>query len=388
MTLQPDTFQSETFQADQPVNGSRNANVNSVLRLLGRPFAIVAALGAVVVGSLALAPLAAAQSPDALDVLRVELPLEKRAYKDSELRLDDIINNNTYIEVDEFNLRAVEIEASTEREGEIRLKVGRYVTPPVPLPGPQEEGLLRIEAPHKGNAKWRLLIDDRVEIASLTAVLEPRGNNVSYYQERYEPRGYAFGNDPYYRQNRRYNSRQGSWPYSWLGNDYDYNRQAGHWLWLTDRRTRFHLNLNPSYGSYHRHTRDCYDGFGRHRGFSRDLRQPQRYLERQRATIGRGNIGSRSSRQDQHRSGIEASREQQKAIARQQQQQAIARQQLRREQQQRYQREQARARERDTFRRTERARSQQRQRADTMRSRMGNRSRTGNRDDGGRRSPD
>lgn len=217
-----------------------------------------------VLGVYAAAP-AHAEPADELDVLRVDVPIEQHAFRNGELEISALIADNTYIDVDDFNLRAIELEAYTKRNGEVRLKVGRYVTPPVPLPGENDLGLLRIEAPHKTNKTWRLLIEDRVHISSLTAVLEPRNDNVSYYRSRYEERGYAFGNDPNFRNNWSYQSRNDNWPYSWLRSDYDYNRRAGHWLWLSDSRSRF--RLNPSYGFNHRHTRNCYDRFGRHLSF-------------------------------------------------------------------------------------------------------------------------
>lgn len=239
-----------------------------------------------------------AQSADDLDVLRVDLPLNRDSFdKNDDVEISALIANNTYIDVDEFYLRAVELEAHSNRQGEVRLKAGRYVTPPVPLPNEAAPGLLRIEAPHKTNHTWRLLIEDQVTISSLTAVLEPRHDNPSYYQSRYEQRGYRFGADPYLRNDWRRQSRLSNWPYSWLGTDYDYNRRASHWLWLSDTRSRF--QLNPSFGLGHRHTRDCYDQFGRHLTFTGQLRDSQlryrtsRNLSQQRAARSRNYLHER-----------------------------------------------------------------------------------------------
>ena len=200
------------------------------------------------------------------------MPLTKDSFKNGELEISEIIAENTYIEIDEFNLRAVELEAHTSRKGEVRLKVGRYVTPPVPLPGEKGTGLLRIEAPHKTNNDWHLLIEDRATITSLTAVLEPRHDNPDYYTSRYEQRGYSFGNDPYFRNDLHNQSRIDSWSYGGLGGTFRDNRSASHWLFLNDSRARF--QLNPSFGFNHIHSRNCYDRFGRHLGFNGQLRAP------------------------------------------------------------------------------------------------------------------
>jgi len=245
--------------------------ITTALKRGGQRFAI--SIGLTVVALAAISgPVVYAQAADDLEVLRVDLPLTKNSFKNGELEISRLIAENTYIDTDEFNLRAIELEAHTNRKGEVRLKVGRYVTPPVPLPGKAEKGLLRIEAPHRANTNWRLLIEDRATISSLTAVLEPRHDNPDHYHSRYEQRGYSFGQDPYFRSDLRHQSRLDNWPYSWLGNSYNYNRSASHWLWLNDSRARF--QLNPSFGFNHLHSRNCYDRFGRHLAFNGGLRAP------------------------------------------------------------------------------------------------------------------
>lgn len=179
-----------------------------------------------------------------LDVLRVDVPLEGAKFVDGELQLSTLITNNTYIDVEDFNLRAVELEASSTANGEVRLKVGRYVTPPVPLPDPDNQGLLRIEAPHKSNKSWRLQFENRARIKSLTAVLEPRNNDAEYISSRYENRGYTLGQDNNYRAFST--TRNDSWPYGWLSNRADsrsnLNRRAAHWYWLNNPRSSTFLN--------------------------------------------------------------------------------------------------------------------------------------------------
>jgi len=212
-----------------------------------------------------LAPgIAAADAQAELEVLRVDVPLQDAKFKNGELQLGTLITNTTYIDIKDFNLRAVELEANSTEDGEVRLKVGRYVTPPVPLPGPDNQGLLRIEAPHKSNKSWRLLFENRVHLQSLTAVLEPRNDNSDYYASRYTDRGYTFGYDANYQpySNSRFNSRS----YGWLANRNDYDRRAAHWFWLNNPRSSSFFN--QSYGNSHRHSAHCYDRFGRHLGFS------------------------------------------------------------------------------------------------------------------------
>jgi len=231
-----------------------------------KPFAfgraLVLGLSALIV--LCASTIARGDVHEELEVLRVDVPLQDAKFRNGELQLGTLITNTTYIDINDFNLRAVELEASSTQNGEVRLKVGRYVTPPVPLPGPDTRGLLRIEAPHKSNKSWRLLFEDRVSITSLTAVLEPRSENSDYYASRYTERGYTFGNDPNYQpySNSRYNSRS----YDWLANRNDYNRRSAHWFWLNNPRSS--TFFNQSYGNNHLHSARCYDRFGRHLGFS------------------------------------------------------------------------------------------------------------------------
>jgi len=212
-----------------------------------KPFAfgraLVLGLSALIV--LCASTIARGDVHEELEVLRVDVPLQDAKFRNGELQLGTLITNTTYIDINDFNLRAVELEASSTQNGEVRLKVGRYVTPPVPLPGPDTRGLLRIEAPHKSNKSWRLLFEDRVSITSLTAVLEPRSENSDYYASRYTERGYTFGNDPNYQP---------------------YNRRSAHWFWLNNPRSS--TFFNQSYGNNHLHSARCYDRFGRHLGFS------------------------------------------------------------------------------------------------------------------------
>lgn len=246
-----------------------------------------------------------AQSAEDLDVLRVDIPLTQQSYSGGELAISQLISDNTYIDVEDFNLRAVEIEAYSPNEGKVRLKVGRYLTPPVPLPGQSEQGLLRIEAPHKTNKTWRLLIDERVNITALTAVLEPRSDNLAYYETRYQQRGYAFGQDPYDRQSLRD---------TWLLNDT--NRSASHFLWLNDARGRF--QLNPSYGNTHRHSRDCFDRYGRHLALGRSVRQEQNTARRRTYLHQRIRARERGTRSlnERQRSTGRATQERRSATAR------------------------------------------------------------------------
>lgn len=243
------------------------------------------------------------------DVLRVDVPLDRASFRNGELKISSLITNNTYIDVADFNLRAIELEASSTRDGEVRLKVGRYVTPPVPLPGPNNEGLLRIEAPHKSNKSWRLLIEDRINITSLTAVLEPRDDDDDYYESRYERRGYTLGRDDNYRPYSR--ARDDSWPYSWLNNNYNYNRRSAHWFWLNNPRSSFYFN--PGYGHNHRHSRDCYDRFGRHLSFTSSFGRDPFYRGRHRLDRrSTDSIRYRNERRPRERVQITGPREEQR----------------------------------------------------------------------------
>ncbi len=231
-----------------------------------------------------LAPTKAAADANAeLDVLRVDVPLQDARFKNGELQLGTLITNTTYIDIKDFNLRAVELEASSTDNGEVRLKVGRYVTPPVPLPGPDNQGLLRIEAPHKSNKSWRLQFEDRVSITSLTAVLEPRSDNSDYYASRYVDRGYTFGQDPNYQPFS--NSLADNRAYDWLANRNGFSGRSAHWFWLNNPRSSSFFN--QSYGAGHRHSAHCYDRFGRHLGFSSGFNRGFGGT-----TFNRGRIGS------------------------------------------------------------------------------------------------
>ena len=190
-------------------------------------------------------PAAATQNLDG-QVLRVDVPLEHVDFVDGELSLGELISDGTYIDAEEFYLRAVELEATTYDQGEVRLKVGRYITPAVPLPLAQSNsdeslGALRINAPHRSHRQWRLLFDNQVSLYRLTAILEPRElHSSSYYERRYQQRyGYHFLHDPYaplYSSRLRYSTRFG--------------RQDDFWFWITPPSARFF----DSYG-YHGHYR-------------------------------------------------------------------------------------------------------------------------------------
>ena len=164
-------------------------------------------------------------------------------------------------------------------------------------------------------------------------MLEPRHDNPTYYQSRYEQRGYSFGGDPYYRNDLRSQSRLDNWPYSWLNNTYRNNRSASHWLWLNDSRTRF--QLNPSFGFNHIHNRDCYDRFGRHLAFNGQLRSPGFIGNPSRSTFLRPTDPTRNYLYERNRvnSNLPSARAQLEAQAAARAQQAQRAEQIQRAQQ-------------------------------------------------------
>ncbi|MEM7219047.1 MAG: hypothetical protein AAF515_11830 [Pseudomonadota bacterium] len=208
-----------------------------------------------------------AQASPATQELRVELPIEEAKFRDGELQIDRLVARHTYLVPDDYLLRAVEIDAVSER-GSVRLKVGRYLTPEIDLPRERVAGAtLRIEAPYRSHRDWRLVVTDRARFYSLTAVVEPREPQLAFApgrapgrtpdQTRAGTRRYSTApytaTDPFFSQ-RRYERERGFWG---LRRD-ERNLYRNRWYWLNDRnRYTDRILIGP--------TRTCYDRFGRHR---------------------------------------------------------------------------------------------------------------------------
>ena len=130
----------------------------------------------------------AAQPADATrkDLFRVELPLPKTDYQNAHLSLQNLIGAETFVDVSQFHLYAVEVVATTATQGAVRLQVGRFITPPASaaarspnrsdnIPADSIEPLF-IPAPHKSKQDWQLVLEDQVAIHQLTAILEPQAS--------------------------------------------------------------------------------------------------------------------------------------------------------------------------------------------------------------------
>jgi len=139
-------------------------------------------LPAVFIGTLTLN--AAPNTEDAeRDFFRVELPLPQSSYQNANLSLQDLITEETFIDVSQFHLHAVEVVASTQAQGAVRLQVGRFITPavspPPGSPGNTAENAgeaLYIAAPHRSKKDWQLVIENQVAVHHLTAILEPQAS--------------------------------------------------------------------------------------------------------------------------------------------------------------------------------------------------------------------
>ena len=155
------------------------------------------------------------------EFFRVELPLPQVNFRDTELSLQNLITQETYIDVSQFHLHAVEVVATTKAQGGVRLQVGRFITPVKPVaaetaganssaPDADTDPLF-IQAPHRSQNQWQLVFEDQVAVYHLTAILAPQSSALASLSSRPPPgldpnlgndgfsRNDPFANDPFAR---------------------------------------------------------------------------------------------------------------------------------------------------------------------------------------------